>query len=182
LGALAIGVLVGRRTVKVPVQTFPTFHKLTYRRGEIFSARFSPDGQTIVYGAAWDGKPSEVFFARPDSPESRPLGVPASNLLAISSSGDMAVSRRFRFIGGFTTTGMLARMAVAGGAPRDVLDDVHWADFTPDGSNLAVVREIGGSNRLDFPIDKPLYQTAGWIAIRACLRTPSSSPSSNIPS
>ena len=165
LAMLAAGVLAGRRTVKPSEAVFPTFHKLTFRRGEIFSARFAPDGQTIVYGAAWDGKPSEIFFARPESPESRPLGVPGSNVLAISSAGDMALSLRFHFIGGFTTTGMLSRMGVAGGvAPRDVLDDVHWADWAPDGTSLAVVREIAGRNRLDLPIDHALYQTAGWIS------------------
>jgi len=165
LVASTAGVLAGRRTVKAPPPSFPLFHKLTFRRGEIFSSRFSPDGQTIVYGAAWDGKPSEVFFARPESPESRPLGVPGSNVLAISSTGEMALSLRFRFVGAFTTTGMLSRMAVAGGvAPRDVLDDVHWADWAPDGGSLAVVREINGRNRLDFPIDKMLYQTAGCIS------------------
>ena len=165
LAILAAGTLIGRRTARPPQIAFPTFHKLTFRRGEIFSARFAPDGQTIVYGAAWDGQPSEIFFARPESPESRPLGVPGSNVLAISSTGEMALALRFHFVGGFTTTGMLSRMGVAGGvAPREVLDDVHWADWAPDGTSLAVVRELGGQNRLDYPIDHKIYQTAGWIS------------------
>jgi Tol biopolymer transport system component/predicted Ser/Thr protein kinase len=165
LAMLAAGIFVGRGSAKPPLPAFPTFHKLTFRRGSITSARFAPDGQTIVYGAAWDGKPSEIFFARPESPESRPLGVPGSSVLAISGAGEMALSLRFHFIGGFTTTGMLSRMGVAGGvAPRDVLDDVHWADWAPDGTSLAVVREIAGQNRLDLPIDHALYQTAGWIS------------------
>jgi Tol biopolymer transport system component len=164
LAMLGVGILAGRRSAKPPQATFPTFHKLTFRRGEIFSARFAPDGQTIVYGAAWDGLPSEIFFARPESPESRPLGVPASNVLSIASTGDMALALGFRFVGGFTTTGMLSRMGVAGGvAPREVLADVHWADWAPDGASLAVVREMGGQNRLDYPIDHRIYQTAGWI-------------------
>jgi Tol biopolymer transport system component len=165
LAILAAGALIGRGTAKPPQAAFPTFHKLTFRRGEIFSARFAPDGQTIVYGAAWDGQPSEIFFARPESPESRPLGVPGSNVLSISSTGEMALALRFRFIGGFTTTGMLSRMGVAGGvAPREVLDDVHWADWAPDGASMAVVREMGGQNQLDYPIDHKIYQTAGWIS------------------
>ena len=151
--------------MKAPTLSFPTFHKLTFRRGEVFSARFAPDGQTIAYGAAWDGNPSEVFFCRPESPESRPLGIPRADVLSISSSGEMALSLRFHFTGGFTTTGMLARIPLTGGAaPRDVLDDVNWADWGPDGTSLAVVREIAGRNRLDFPIDKALYQSAGWIS------------------
>jgi serine/threonine protein kinase/Tol biopolymer transport system component len=165
LGALVAGILAGRRTVKPPTPSFPTFHKLTFRRGEVFSARFAPDGQTIAYGAAWDGNPSEVFFCRPESPESRPLGIPRTDVLSISSAGEMALSLRFHFTGGFTTMGMLARIPLTGGAaPRDVLEDVNWADWGPDGTSLAVVREIGGRNRLDYPIDKPLYQSAGWIS------------------
>src|SRR5262249_47350908 len=42
LAMLAAGVLLGRRTAKPPQAAFPTFHKLTFRRGEIFSARFAP--------------------------------------------------------------------------------------------------------------------------------------------
>ena len=37
-----------------------SFHRLTFRRGEVRTARFAPDGDTIVYSAAWDGNPSEV--------------------------------------------------------------------------------------------------------------------------
>ena len=54
----------------------PTFHQLTFRRGSIQSARFAPDGQTILYTAAWDGKPIELFVNRTESPESRPFGPP----------------------------------------------------------------------------------------------------------
>jgi serine/threonine protein kinase len=44
----ALGLLVGRGTAR---QTFPHFSPLTFRRGTIRSARFAPDGLTIVYGA-----------------------------------------------------------------------------------------------------------------------------------
>ena len=45
---------------------------LTFRRGYLTGARFAPDGQTIVYSACWDGKPSEIFTTRVGSTESRP--------------------------------------------------------------------------------------------------------------
>ncbi len=60
--------------------------------------------------------------------------------------------------------GTLARMPLVGGAPRQVLENVHWADWSPDGSSLAVVRNIGGKDRLEFPIGKTLYETSGWIS------------------
>src|SRR5208283_2792403 len=49
----------------------PTFHEVTFRNGTIWDARFAPDGQTIIYGAAWDGLPQEIFSTRFDSTDSR---------------------------------------------------------------------------------------------------------------
>ena len=40
---------------------------------------------------------------------------------------------------------------------------MEYADWSPDGSNLAVVREVGGHTRLEFPIGTFLYQTSGWL-------------------
>ena len=31
-------------------------------------------------------------------------------------------------------------------------------------ANLAVVRDVGGRNRLEYPIGKVLYETGGWIS------------------
>ena len=53
----------------------PSRRTLTFRRGFLTGARFAPDGQTIVYSAAWDGKPSEIFTTRVGSDDSRPLGI-----------------------------------------------------------------------------------------------------------
>ena len=46
----------------------------------------------------------------------------------------------------------------AGGAPRPVLEDVESADWSPDGLSLAVVRNVSGRERLEFPIGKILYE------------------------
>jgi Tol biopolymer transport system component len=50
-----------------------------------------------------------------------------------------------------------------GGAPKEILDDIQWADWAPDGQRIAVVRDIGSKARLEFPPGKVLYETAGWI-------------------
>jgi eukaryotic-like serine/threonine-protein kinase len=141
----------------------PVFERLTFRRGTIESARFTPDGQAMVYGAAWAGAPGEVFAGRLGSPESRPLGIVGTELLAVSASGEMALSLERRRIGTFVGTGVLARAPLAGGAPRRLQEDVQAAEFAPDGS-LAVVRSVGGRNRLEFPIGTVLYETAGWVS------------------
>ncbi|MBI3664908.1 MAG: serine/threonine-protein kinase [Acidobacteria bacterium] len=157
---LAVGLVIGQRLGKAPL---PTFHQLTFRRGTILSARFAPDGQTIVYGASWDGNPVELFSTRPESPDSRSLGFPGTEILAISSTGEMAISLERR-VTGFIGAGTLARESLAGGASREILEDVQQADWGPAGANLAVVREVSGRSRLEFPIGKVLYETAGWIS------------------
>jgi eukaryotic-like serine/threonine-protein kinase len=158
---LLTGVLVGRRLMRTEP---PSFHQLTFRRGGIESARFAPDGQTILYSARWEGKPVEIFVSRLDSPESRAFGLPGAELLSISPSGEMAVSlaRRAFAFGGI---GTLARLGMTGGgAPKEILEDVRSADWAPDGSRMAIVREVGGKSRLEFPAGKILYETAGWIS------------------
>ena len=57
----------------------------------------------------------------------------------------------------------LARVPLAGGAPRQVLEHVEYADWAPDGKSLAVVRGVEGRYRLEFPIGKVLYESPGWI-------------------
>ncbi len=143
----------------------PSFRQLTFRRGAISSARFAPDGQTVLYGTSLEGKPTEIFVSRPESPESRPFGMPGASVLAVSKTGEMALSLGQHIVGPFMASGTLARMSVAGGAaPREILEDVQWADWAPDGATLAIVREAGGRNRLEFPIGKVLFETAGWIS------------------
>ncbi len=161
LALLAGAFVIGRHSGTVPT---PSFHQLTFRRGNVISARFAPDGHTILYGAAWDGGPVQLFSARAESPESRHLGLPSADVLSISSSGEMAVSLGRRYTAGWVSRGTLARVPLAGGAPREILEDVQEADWSPDGARLAIVREVGGRSRLEFPPGKVLYETNGWIS------------------
>jgi serine/threonine protein kinase len=160
LGAvLSAGVFVSKRQPQAPQ---PVYQQLTYRRGIVYSGRFAPDGQTIVYTAAWDGNSTDIYSTRGDSPESRSLNLPGAHIASISSSGEMAVLLGIRS-GGFQSYGTLARMSLAGGAPREILDSVNWADWSGDGSRLAIARIQQGFGQVEFPIGKVLYKTAGWI-------------------
>jgi len=163
LVAAGIGLYAGKLVFTPPPPQPPLYRQLTFRRGSIRSARFAPDGQTILYSAAWQGNPTDVFTARPEAPESRSMGLSRTQLMSISSTAEMAVLLNSKAVGAWVTMGTLARAPLAGGAPREVLENVQWADWSPDGSNFAVVRDFGGMNRLEFPIGKPLYQTGGWI-------------------
>jgi Tol biopolymer transport system component len=157
LGFLARGGLRGG--APEPIQ----FRRLTFQRGRILAARFAPDGQTMVYSAAWEGRPSEVFSTRADSPESRSLGLPGANILAVSSTGELAVALRQRLLVGYESSGVLARVPLSGGAPREILETVQDADWSPDGKSLAVCRVVGAQSRLEYPIGKVLYQSPGWV-------------------
>src|SRR5450755_1078338 len=165
LFALAVGLLAGKRIWGGSAMTAPLYHEITFRRGEIRSARFAPDGQTILYSAAWQGNPSEIFAARQGTVESRSLGLGRAELLGVSSTGEMALSLDSHPAGTWVTVGTLARAPLAGGAPRPILEDVEWADWSPDGDSLAVVHSVGGRDRLEYPIGKVLYETGGgWIS------------------
>jgi serine/threonine protein kinase/Tol biopolymer transport system component len=152
----------GRKLQSAQSHASPIFHRLTYRLGVITAAKFAPDGQTILYSAAWDGKPVEAFSTRLGGPESRSLGLPSAGVLAISSAGELALSMGCE-LNWAECRGTLARMPLAGGAPREMLQDVFYADWAPDGKNLAVVRLVEGRFRLEYPIGKVLYETAGWL-------------------
>jgi serine/threonine protein kinase/Tol biopolymer transport system component len=163
--ALAVGFLAGRRVWESTAIAAPLYHEITFRRGEIRSARFAPDGQTILYSAAWQGNPVETFSARQGMVESRSLGLGRAELMAISSTGEMALSLGSHPVGTWINVGTLARAPLAGGAPRPVLEDVEWADWSPDGNSLAVVRNVAGRDRIEYPIGKVLYETSGgWIS------------------
>jgi WD40 repeat protein len=150
------------RPAPVPIATTPTFRQLTFRRGFVNNARFSPDAGTIFYSAAWDGGPVQTFETRPPGPESRTaVGTPAG-LASVSSTGELALIRRCRFDWGWCV-GTLATMPL-GGAPRDVLENVISADWAPDGRTLAAVQMADGEYRLHYPIGKQLYATTGKLA------------------
>jgi Tol biopolymer transport system component len=142
----------------------PDFRRVTFERGTVYSARFTPDGRTVVYGASWNGRPLQIYSTIPDSLLARPLELSSAYLLGISRSSELALTMRGRpgsrldFEGG-----MLADAPMLGGTPREILQDVAWADWSPDGQ-LAVVHHVNGRDHLEYPIGKVLYQTSGSIS------------------
>lgn len=60
--------------------------------------------------------------------------------------------------------GTLSEMPLGGGAPREILQDVQEADWSPEGTKLAIIREVEGKTRLEFPIGKVLYESSGYLS------------------
>jgi hypothetical protein len=161
--ALAAGFFLGRSTVRLVPLMPPVYRQLTFRHGAIRMARFASDGKTMLYSGAWEENPIEIYTTRPESPESRPFGLEGAAVEAVSQ-GEMAVLLHSRSIEPYINSGTLSRVPLGGGAPREVQEGVQWADWAPDGNNFVVVRDLEGQNRLEFPISKVLYKTAGWIS------------------
>ncbi len=153
--ALVLGLLAGKLLWKEPPRSFPRFQQLTFGEEIIQTARFAPDGQTVVYGVVREGKPFELLSTRVGAFEYRPLGLNA-DVRSISSSGEMAV-----VLGGPLMIGTLAVVPLAGGAPRELLENVVSAEWSPDAKGLAVVTGFWGKPRLEFPIGKVLLERPG---------------------
>ncbi len=155
-----VGVFLGS---KLRPAENPNYLRLSFERGTIYSARFTPDGRNILYGASWSGRPLEIYTTLADAPQSRPLGIASSAMLGLSHNNELAIllrgehGSRLDFI-----NGTLARTPLAGGAPREIEQDVRWADWNAK-DELAIVHHANGKIRLEFPIGKVLYETAGDI-------------------
>jgi hypothetical protein len=135
-----------------------TFRQMTFRRGTLGNARFSPDGQTLVYSAGWDGGPPQIYSMRVDTAEPVALPVPAGAVLAISRRGELAMLNDIQ--GG---AGTLARVPLGGGGVHAVLDHVITADWAPDGATFAVLREGGGQRSIEYPIGTTVYAGAAQL-------------------
>jgi Tol biopolymer transport system component/predicted Ser/Thr protein kinase len=136
----------------------PDWTRIGFRRGIVWSGRFTPDGQTIVYSAAWDGDPSRIYSTRAGSTETRTLDLPPGKLLAISPRSELGFLRDVRINTFFSQQGTLVRAGLEGGVGRDILENVQAADWSPDGTQLAVAREVAGKVRLEYPLGKTLYE------------------------
>ena len=147
-----------------PPATQPKYRRMTSEAGTVYAARFEPDGRSIVYGAAWSGKPAQLFATVGNSLQAQPLNMAMANLLAVSPTNELAVVVNGTHNGQLETVdGVLATGPLAGSSPRQVLPDVRWADWDVHGQ-LAVVHYVDGQSRLEFPIGHVLYQTGGWIS------------------
>jgi eukaryotic-like serine/threonine-protein kinase len=165
LGVAGLGLYRAGQKAGVRPAAEISFRQMTFRPQAIFQAAFAPDSETIVYSAALEGNVPELFTIRPEYPEPRPLGLPPRiHLLSISSKGELAVLTNARFVTHRLFIGTLARVSLGGTAPRELLESVRQADWSPDGSELAIIHAAEGKDRLEFPIGTVLYETAGYLS------------------
>ena len=150
-GLLAVAFVLWRQKPPAPPSA-PAFHRITFRRGALNTARFAPDGQ-VVYSAAWDGAPRELQVTRSDGRDTRSLGIKNARVVGISSSGEVA----------FLQLGVLARAPLAGGPAKEMLKDIAVADWTADGHDFALTRWEAPKTRIEFPIGRVLLETPAKV-------------------
>ena len=147
----------------------PEFQRLTFDQPtpELTDARFTPDGASVVYTVGGHMSKGDIHAQRLGAASSQSLGIPNAVLLGVSRQGELAVlmegAKPLFEMGYRTNPGILARVPLGGGAPRELVPDVEAADWSPDGQ-IAVVRRVGHKCRLEFPVGQVLYENTGWIA------------------
>jgi serine/threonine protein kinase len=153
---VALSLVAGKLIWKTPPLAQPSFQRLTFRNGWVDTARFSPDGRTIVYSARWDGQPAHLFLTRPEAPESQTLDLPDASLMSISSTGELAIVTRKIPIGTpwWFAEGTLATVPLAGGAPREIAEEIRFADWAPDGKRMLIAK----GDRLEFPVGNVIHR------------------------
>jgi Tol biopolymer transport system component len=140
------------------------YQQISYHPQTIFRALFAPDGKTVVFSAANEGTTPTLYTIQPEYPEAKSTGLTGVQLLSVSRTGELAVLTHARFINHRLFVGTLARMPLGSAAPREILEGVEEADWAPDGSGLAIIREVGGKSRLEYPVGKVLYETAAYVS------------------
>ena len=135
------------------------FHQLTYRRGAPGTARYTPDGKNVIYSATWEGAEPELYIVPSDGVAGHPVGIKNARLLAVSRRGELAVALAPAEIANFLAPGNLAR-TTGDSAPKPEIENVQAADFTPDGSALAIVRYVPAelTCQLEYPIGHVLFR------------------------
>jgi eukaryotic-like serine/threonine-protein kinase len=144
-----------------------SFQDLTFQRGYIKRARFTPDGQNVIYSAMWEGRPYEVFTMRVGDHIGRSLELKNAMVMGVSDSGEIALLTNVRrtLTTPWMQVGTLARAPANGGTAREILENVWDADISRDGKQFAVVRASDdGPQQLEYPIGKVVFKSSGYIS------------------
>ena len=151
----------------------PRIQQLTFQRGGIQAVRFSPDDQTIIYSAAWEASKTEIYKIHRETSQSHSVGLRDASIYSVSQTGEMAIAQNRKFLRGYTSFGTLAQVHLSGGVPRELFENVQWADWFPNkkclasysiNHCLAVVRDSKGKNCLEYPVGNIIFETGGWIS------------------
>ena len=134
-----------------------SFRQISFRRGVINNARFTPSGE-VVYSARWGGDQPHLYLTDTLSPESRDLGVGDARLASISPSSELAIFQ----LTNPGTPPLFARVPLHGGAPRVIGKSVVAADFSPVTGELCIVARTNDGTTVEMPPGNVIYRSSGW--------------------
>ena len=165
IALLSAGLIAARRTAFGAGAV--SFTQKTFRSEAILVARFAPDGKTMVFSATRGGiagTTPHLYVIRPDDADAEPIGPDSTHLLAISSTGELAVLTHATYVAHRLFAGTLATMPMTGGAPRELLAGVREADWAPDGATMAVIRRLSGVDQLEYPAGNVIAKSTGYFS------------------
>jgi Tol biopolymer transport system component/tRNA A-37 threonylcarbamoyl transferase component Bud32 len=145
----------------------PSFTRVLYDRARVEQARFAQDGKAVVYTGSLGGAAPDTYIVRDDYPESVSAGLNGAILLSVSRGDQLAVLVRAQHFIHREYVGTLATVSMGGGAPREILENVEEADWSPDGSEMAVITGNAREQtmQLEYPIGKVLIaKTSHWLS------------------
>ena len=160
-GLLCLALAAGAALLRHPAPRLPSFRQMTFRRGTVYTARFTPGEAGIVYSAKWDGGERRLFFTPPGTLDSISLEQPGTDVHGLLASGEILTIRR---PGGTFSPGTLSRMPLGPGPVKALLEGVTWADSRADLPDPAVIRTVAGLTRVEYPIGKVLYETRNGLS------------------
>ncbi|HJW08525.1 MAG TPA: protein kinase [Holophagaceae bacterium] len=157
---LAAGAGLGALASRAGTVRALTFKRLTFGKGTVETARFTPGSKEILYSARWQGQAPEIFAIHPDNLQPRSLGIQDASLLAVSPSQELMVMPHSRLWNN-VQIGPLARVIPGGGAPRDVSGTAQEADWMPDGARWALITATGKAltRVIEFPKGHPVHES-----------------------
>ncbi len=141
----------------------PEFQQLTFRRGNVLRARFTPDGQSVYYSATWDGEPARMFRMKADGGEATLFGPPKADFLAVGKDGQVLFLQKAEGWGSTSTPGTLSLLSSEGSEPRALAPDCSSADMAPDGSIAAAFSTSARASHLEWPLGTKVLELAGQI-------------------
>ncbi len=137
----------------------PSFRQITFREGSISNARFAPGSHNVVFSAAWNGQPSQLFLTTAKS-DVRALGFSGARLLSLSRAGELLILPS----GKGSEMIQPQSVSLTGGTPHPIPERARSADWGPDGK-LCLVREDGSVFSIEYPPGRKIYTADnGWIS------------------
>ncbi|MCP5287100.1 MAG: PD40 domain-containing protein [Burkholderiaceae bacterium] len=150
----------------------PHVEPITFRSGIVKTARLCPDGQSVLVCANWQDDRFDLHRLNLTTGESEPLPWHDVALMAVSPAGDLVLGLRPTVRNIAIDLCTLAIVPAAGGPAQELLAGVQYADWQPGATlpmedplqALAIVRDVDGMSRLEFPAGTVRLASAGWIS------------------